>query len=190
MSFQHYLHEKQKASFGHEKMYKPRPKKRLLIIGHAQHGKDTVAEMIEELFDYSFKSSSIAASEIFLYEALKDKYGYANPIECFKDRVNHRKEWHDLICEYNREDKARLAKVILSKVDIYVGMRSNVEVEECQHQGLFDYILGVYDYRKSEEHKGSFDINLWEKSDLIIPNSQGLYELKERVRKLKPLLCG
>ena len=92
--------------------------KKLLIIGHARHGKDTVAEFLKELFGYTFKSSSVAASEIFLYDSLKAKYDYMDPIQCFEDRVNHRQEWHNLICDYNKEDKARLAKGILANSDM------------------------------------------------------------------------
>lgn len=162
-------------------------KKNLLIIGHARHGKDTVAEILNVEYGYNFESSSVAASRIFLYAALKNKYGYQSFDECFEDRLNHRPEWYDLICKYNLEDKARLAKDILKTSNIYVGMRSNVEVEECLKQGIFDLIIGVYDYRKSEEHKGSFDINIWEKSDLIIPNSGTLEDLKNRILKLSTL---
>jgi hypothetical protein len=84
-------------------------------------------------FGYNYKSSSLAASEIFIYDTLKDKYGYKTPEECFEDRVNHRAEWFDLICDYNKDDKARLAKEIMKSADIYVGMRSN---EECERMYL------------------------------------------------------
>jgi hypothetical protein len=73
-----------------------------------------------------------------------------------------------LICEYNKDDKARLAKKILSLNDMYVGMRSNEEIEKCQEDRLFDYIIGMYDPNKPLEPKDSFDINLFEKSDIII----------------------
>jgi hypothetical protein len=164
--------------------------KKLLIIGHARHGKDTVAEYLRELFGYNFESSSQAASRIFLYEALKGKYGYQSPEECFEDRVNHRQEWHDLICAYNAIDPVRLAKDILKTSNVYVGMRSDREVEAAVEQGIFDYIIGVYDYRKPEESKDSFNINMWEKADIIIPNSSTLQKLKERVNMLKPFLLS
>jgi hypothetical protein len=73
---------------------------KLLIIGHARHGKDSMAEILQENFGLKFKSSSEAAAEIFIYDVLKGKYSYKTPQECFKDRVNHRAEWHQLICEY------------------------------------------------------------------------------------------
>lgn len=96
---------------------------KLLIIGHKRHGKDTLAEIFRDNFGMTFNSSSNAAAEIFIYDALKNKYGYKSFKECFYDRMNKRAEWYDLICEYNVKDKARLAKDILKDNDCYVGMR-------------------------------------------------------------------
>ena len=163
-------------------------KKKILVLGHARHGKDTVAEMIKKEFGLTFESSSIAAARIFLYDTLKEKYGYTSPEQCFEDRVNHRAEWYDLICKYNEVDKARLAKMILEKDDMYVGMRDEAEIEACMNQGVFDLIIGVYDPRKPLEPKNSFNIDLWKACDLIIPNAEGLLELKYRVLDLAPLI--
>jgi dephospho-CoA kinase len=162
--------------------------KTILIIGHARHGKDTVAGIMQESFGYNFESSSEAASRIFLFKALRDKYGYKSPKQCFEDRVNHRVEWHDLICEYNKDDKARLAKDILKTSNVYVGMRSDEELDECKRQKIFDVVLGVYAHDKPEESPDSFSINIWKQSDIIIPNSQGILELYIRVLKLKPII--
>lgn len=74
---------------------------RLLIIGPARHGKDTLAETMRDNFGLNFKSSSQACSDIFIFNELKDKYGYTTPEECFEDRLNHRAEWYQLICGYN-----------------------------------------------------------------------------------------
>lgn len=157
---------------------------KLLIIGHCRHGKDTVAEMIRDMFGLTFQSSSQAAADIFIYDRLKDKYGYKTPEECFEDRMNHRAEWHDLICDYNKDDKARLAKDIIEMDDIYVGMRSDAEIQECVKQGLFDYVIGVYDPRKPHEPKDSFNIDLFIEADLIIPNGSSLGELESRVHNV------
>lgn len=157
---------------------------KILVIGSARHGKDTVAEMINKNFGLTFTSSSMAASEIFLYGALKNKYGYESPQECFEDRINHRAEWYDLIVKYNKKDRSRLAKGILEKSNIYVGMRDNEEALKCKEENLFDFVIGVHDPRKPEEPKESFNIDIWTMSDFIIPNSEGLKELEERVIKL------
>ena len=156
---------------------------KLLIIGHMRHGKDTVAEIIEEHTGMSFKSSSEMAAEIFIYNKLKDKYGYSSFIECFEDRMNHRAEWHDLIKNYNDPDKAKLAKEILKHNDMYVGMRSQVEIDKCVKDGVFDIIIGVYDPNKPLEPKDSFDIDLFASSDIIIPTGD-LKIVKEKVKKL------
>ena len=53
-------------------------------------------------FDLKFADSSRAAAEIFLYDKLKDKYGYTRTSRnAMKDRVNHRQEWFDEICRFN-----------------------------------------------------------------------------------------
>jgi hypothetical protein len=165
-----------------------RVKSKILIIGNARHGKDTVAEYMKSFFGYEFKSSSLAASEIFIYNTLKDKYGYKTPVECFEDRVNHRSEWFDLICEFNKDDKARLAKEIMKSADIYVGMRSDEECQECLKQGVFDIVIGVFDPRKPLEDKSSFDIDLFMESHYLILNNGTLNELGSRVIQLENTL--
>ena len=157
---------------------------RLLIIGNARHGKDTFAEILHEEFGLKYKSSSVAASEIFLYDALKEKYGYKSPDECFEDRVNHRQEWHEMIVEYNKEDRARLAKDILKEADCYVGMRSGAEIEECVRQGLFDLIIWVdASERLPEEGRESFNIDK-SYADVIIPNNGTYEEFRNRVIRI------
>lgn len=158
---------------------------KILIIGHARHGKDTLANALSFWYGLNYKGSSEAASEIFIYDALKEKYGYKTPVECFNDRVNHRAEWYDLICEYNSLDRARLAKAIMFDNNIYVGMRSNDEIDECLRQRIFDLIIGVYNPRLPEEGKDSFNINLWQKSDIIIPNAGTTTDLFYKAIKLR-----
>jgi len=154
----------------------------ILLIGHARHGKDTVAEMIQKLTGYNFESSSMAAARIFIFDYLKEKYGYKDFKECFDDRVNRRKEWHDLICDFNKEDKSRLAREIMKDSDIYVGMRSNEECEICVQNKVFDVVIGVFDPRKDLESSDSFNIDIWSKSDFIIINNGTLEDLERKVK--------
>ena len=51
---------------------------KLLVIGHGRHGKDTVCEILRDHYGYTFESSSKFCSLQFIYNDLKDKYGYAN----------------------------------------------------------------------------------------------------------------
>ena len=160
----------------------------MLIIGNARHGKDSLAEIMNEVYGLTFKSSSQAAADIFLYNTLKDKYGYTTSEECFEDRVNHRAEWKELICDYNKDDRAKLAKGILEYSDCYVGMRDRAEINECMRQGLFDIIIWVdASERLPLEDPSSFDIDKT-CADIIIENNRTFEEFKEKVLRLGKFL--
>jgi dephospho-CoA kinase len=155
--------------------------KKLLIIGNMKHGKDTFAEILNEQFGLKYQSSSQASADIFLYDVLKDKYGYKTPEECFEDRVNHRAEWKQMICDYNKDDRAKLSKEILKNSDCYVGMRDRKEINECMKQGLFDIIVWVdASERLPLEPASSFDIDKT-CADVIIENNGTFEEFKEKV---------
>lgn len=157
---------------------------KILIIGHKRHGKDTAAEIMREMYGLTYMSSSQAAADIFIYDRLKDVYDYKSEVECFNDRINRRAEWFNLISDYNREDPARLAKEIISRSDVYVGMRSWKEIDQCIRINLFDLIIGVYDHRRELESADSFDIDLWRYSDIVVPNSGTIEDLKNKIGKL------
>ena len=157
---------------------------KLLILGHMRHGKDTFAELLRDNYGLTFQSSSQAAADIFIYDELKEKYGYETSEECFEDRVNHRPEWHQMICDYNKDDQARLAKGILKNNDCYVGMRDTDEIKECMRQGLFDLIIWVdASERKPSEPKNSFNIDK-SIADIIIENNGTVEEFEEKVDRI------
>lgn len=112
---------------------------KLLVIGHARHGKDTVCDILKERYGFKFTSSSDFCNAEIVFPVLQPKYNYTSLHHCYIDRVNHRKEWHDLIHEYNKD--ARLVKEILAKYDVYCGLRNLKEFQESEH--LFDYIIWV-----------------------------------------------
>lgn len=153
-----------------------------------RHGKDTFAEILNKHFGLKFQSSSQAAADIFLYDTLKEKYGYKTSEECFEDRVNHRAEWKQLICDYNKDDRAKLAKEILKGADAYVGMRDRAEINECMKQGLFDIIIWVdATGRLPEEPASSFDIDKT-CADIIIENNGTFEEFEEKVLRFGKIL--
>jgi dephospho-CoA kinase len=160
----------------------------ICVLGHCRHGKDSLAEILQDEFGYTFQSSSQAAADIFLYNTLKDKYGYKTSKECFEDRVNHRAEWKQLICDYNKDDRARLAKGILEHSDCYVGMRDREEINECMRQGLFDIIIWVdASERLPFEDSSSFDIDKT-CADIIIENNGTFEQFKDKVLRLGKFL--
>lgn len=153
-----------------------------------RHGKDSLAEILFENFGLKYISSSQACADIFIYDELKDKYGYKTPEECFNDRVNHRQEWYEMICDYNKDDKARLAKEILKYNNAYVGMRDSAEIKECLKQGLFDLVIWVdASKRLPREDTSSFNITEAD-ADIIIENNGTFEEFKEKVLRLGTLL--
>ena len=169
---------------------KKRANPKVLIIGHGRHGKDTLAEIFQEHFGLKFMASSQAASDIFIYDELKDVYGYESSLECFEDRSNHRAEWYRMICNYNKNDKARLAKDILSINDCYVGMRDEPEIQECLNQGLFDLIIWVdASERHPQESAESFNIKK-SVADVVVYNNGTLEEFTKKAINLGKIIYG
>ena len=157
-------------------------KPRLLIVGHGRHGKDSVAELLNKNYGLTFSSSSEAAAKIFIYDELKGLYGYESFDECYADRHNRRAEWFDLITEFNKDDKARLAKLIMAENDIYVGMRSYEEIIACCNIGLFDTVIWVQRNSAPMESSSSFDIDITS-AEIVIENNGSLERLEEEVDK-------
>ena len=159
-------------------------KKKLLVIGHGRHGKDTVCEILRDRYDYSFESSSQFCSKLFIYDQLKDKYGYTSEEQCYADRHNHRAEWYDAICDYNVPDAATLGREMFAAYDIYCGLRNKREFFAMQNTGVFDYAIWV-DRSKylMPESKDSMSLEQW-MADYTIDNNGTLEELKFNVDQL------
>ena len=163
---------------------------KILILGNARHGKDTLAELFNKYFRLTFMSSSQASADFFLYNQLKDKYGYTTSEECFEDRVNHREEWYQAICDYNKDNRARLAQDILSRSDCYVGMRDKEEFKECVKQKLFDIIIWVDASKRLPLEPGtSFNINMSD-ADIIVENNGTFEEFVEKSKRIGKALFG
>ena len=152
---------------------------KLLLLGHSRHGKDTVAELL----GLSFCSSSEFAADHVIFPILGPKYGYESPLACFQDRHQHRKEWFDIISDYNREDPCRLAKALLAVCDVYVGMRSSVEFQGCRH--LFDLVVWVDALdRHPPEDAESCSVTPFH-AHYILDNNGSLEDLAQQVSRLK-----
>ena len=163
---------------------------KILILGNARHGKDTLAELFNQHFGLTFMSSSQASADFFLYNQLKDKYGYTTSEECFEDRVNHREEWYQAICDYNKDNRARLAQDILSRSDCYVGMRDKEEFKECVKRKLFDIIIWVDASKRLPLEPGtSFNINISD-ADVIVENNGTFEEFVEKSKRIGKVLFG
>lgn len=116
--------------------------KKILILGHGRHGKDSLAEFLEHYYHITFESSSWGAAEA-IFPWLQDRldFKYEDVDEAYEDRHNHRELWKELITNYNTPDKSALCRQILNKSDCYVGMRCQKEYEASKH--LFDLVIWV-----------------------------------------------
>jgi hypothetical protein len=153
---------------------------KILILGNARHGKDTLAELLSENFGMTFKSSSEMAMELFIFDEIAEDMGYSTMGQCFEDRVNHRQTWYEMICDYNKDDRARLAKDILEGYDCYVGMRDLEEFEASKD--LFDLIIWVDATKRigSDENTNKISMHV---ADMVITNN-GTFESFESKAKL------
>ena len=159
-------------------------KKKLLVIGHGRHGKDTVCEMLRDDYDYSFESSSQFCSKLFIYNNLKEKYGYETEEQCYADRHNHRAEWYDAICDYNVPDAATLGREMFSAYDIYCGLRNKREFFAMKNTGVFDYCIWVdRSMHLPPESSDSMSLEQW-MADFTIDNNGTLENLKFNLDKL------
>lgn len=145
-------------------------KPKILVLGHARHGKDTVAEILRDVHGYNFISSSMFAVREFIYEVTSDSLDYTSHSECYEDRVNHRELWYMLIKMYNIKDKACLARKVVDNYDIYVGMRDYSEYRASAQ--MFDYILWVDSTGRGipKEPVSSFTIPYDDEKMILIDN--------------------
>jgi hypothetical protein len=157
---------------------------KLLVVGHGRHGKDTVCEILKNEYGFSFESSSRFCSRLFIFDALKDKYGYNNEKQCYNDRHNHRTEWYNMIHDYCSDDLARLGKNIFAEHDIYCGLRNRREFHAMRNQQVFDYCIWVdrSDHLPAED-PSSMSIEPW-MSNFVIDNNAGLDRLEKNIDEL------
>lgn len=155
-----------------------RPK--LLILGYARHGKDTIAEMLHRKHGFRFTSSSEFVGREIIWDTW-GKLNYPTFEAMFADRVNHRQIWMEMIAQYNTPQKNRTARTMLQRgCDLYVGMRRMDEFEASRH--LFDYSIWVDRSEHLPPETGSMDITPeLARPDFTIDNNETLEGLEQSV---------
>lgn len=165
-------------------------KPKLMIIGHARHGKDTVCSILNLLYDLRFESSShfVAEKAVKPYLA-RMGIVYDNFDQMYRERIHHRKEWHDAIAEYNREDPAKLGMELFAQYDIYCGIRSRIELEHLRLRNAFDQVWWIdAGLRMEPEPESSMKLNEAD-ADLIINNNGSKEFLCENIIKAYRITC-
>lgn len=168
-----------------------RPK--ILILGYARHGKDTVAEYLRDAYGLNFTSSSMFCAERVMLPYFKANQtptspSYESAGECFDDRHNHRATWFQQIEAFNTPDKASLGRAIFAEHDIYCGLRSAREFHAVKNSGLYDVCLWVDALQRHDpEPRTSCTVEPW-MADHIIDNNGSIDELKYNVDTLMTML--
>lgn len=192
-------------------------KPKLLILGHARHGKDTVAEILQRDYGFSFTSSSLFCAEHVIWEAVNNPTAalehhvaagcpglteselgselammrdqqYANAVDCFNDRGNFRTAWFALIAGYCYPEKERLTREIFEENDIYVGIRNKREYYAAVNANIVDGVIWVdASERVDQEPMASCTVEPW-MSNWIIDNNGSEEELHRNVHQLMTTL--
>lgn len=172
-----------------------RPK--VLVLGYARHGKDTVAEILRDEYGLRFTSSSLfCAAEVVLpylrqhhpeianaYDVnCKDCEGQAQA--CFEDRANHRALWYKAIHSFNQPDASALSKAIFKEHDVYCGLRSRAEFNAANNAGIFDVSVWVdRSEHQPPEDRESCTVGPW-MAQFEVDNNGSLDDLRFNVKQL------
>lgn len=170
-------------------MFKLR-KPRLMVIGHARHGKDTVCEILRDDFGLKFVSSSWFCGEIAVRPWLANiGITYPDMNACYNDRHNHRAAWHDAIADYNKDDPARLGRELFEQFDVYCGLRSKLEFDALKSEGAFDAAFWVdRSEHQPPENISSMKLTMLD-ADYRIDNNGDLENLRRNVHSaMKPFV--
>lgn len=102
---------------------------KILIVGHARHGKDTAAEYLRDQYAFKCKGSSEICAG-FIRKAMQQLgVKYASDHDCYIDRGNHRGFWYQAIKTYCSTNLSAVADLIYATNDIYCGIRNKEELE-------------------------------------------------------------
>lgn len=192
-------------------------KPKFLILGHARHGKDTVAEILSDEYGFAFASSSLFCAEKVIWDAIHNQQAaidrhiaagspgmsagqlieelsmmaareYPSYAQCFADRGNFRAAWFSLIAAYCYPDKERLAREIFAENDIYVGIRNKRELNAVLNAGLADVTIWVdASERVDQEPMASCTVEPW-MAMFTIDNNGSAEDLHRNVHQLMSTL--
>lgn len=155
---------------------------KIMVIGDATHGKDTVSKILCELYDLKFVSSSYFCMGLCVRRDLEAQgIFYNSDEECYADRVNHRDKWYNSIARFNKYNPARLGTALFEKFDLYCGNRNPLEFNAMKERNIFDVSFWV-DASKRLPPEARTSMGLTKKdADYIIDNNGPLEDLRSNV---------
>jgi hypothetical protein len=158
-----------------------RPRPRILVLGHARHGKDTVADILSRHHGRRCLSTSLAAAQVVRLALSEEGITYESDEACYADRVNHRAFWFDTIADLNDPDPATLVRHILEYHDVVAGLRSAREFGASA--ALFDAIWWVDASGRGvpTELTSSMDITFDPERMTLVDNGGSFADLERKV---------
>lgn len=156
---------------------------KILVLGHAQHGKGTFCELLTQYHGLECISSSRAALPYIapVLRANRPGYEHLTNEDLYLNRGRMRESWYEAIRLLNTPDKAALAKLICKDYDVYDGMRCVNEFVASAH--LFDRIYWV-DASRREPPDPTLTI-FYDRRMTRVDNNGTLEDLENYVRELK-----
>jgi len=157
---------------------------KLMVLGEARHGKDSVCEILRRDYGLTFESSSHFVAEKAVRPALAAKgIVYSDFDTMYADRVNHRADWFDAIAAYNHPDLARLGRELYEVYDIYCGIRSAPELKALQAAGVIDFTIWVDASRRCEPEPASSCTVTRDMADYVLDNNGPVEGLEAEVKR-------
>ena len=165
----------------HQKFAYKKP--RIMVIGHARHGKDTVCELLRDKYNLNYVSSSRLLAGLIWQD--EDFMGaYSNSKECWEDRINHRTKWFNKIVKLNTPTKTTITQIIYSHYDIYCGIRDASELWAVNEANLYDLCIWVDASGRLElENPNSINVTKY-MADVVLYNNGTLEELERNLHLL------
>lgn len=175
---------------------------KIFVVGYGRHGKDTVCEMLRDMYGLTFGASSwVMAERLMLpyFNSHPHLPSYQSVEECFNDRhgissykddygqpliAEHRAVWYNQIKAFNDENGlSALGRIIADKFDIYAGIRNHEELQACLDEGVYETAVWV----DRSAHMPPEDVSSCtvtrDMAEYVIDNNGSLDDLRVNVQK-------
>lgn len=154
---------------------------KIVIIGHGECGKDSVANAISSRYGLSFKGSISWYMKAHVAKELE-----VSEMTAWDSRRDNRHLWRDSIDAYREGDPARIIRECFKLADIVTGVRPAEEMESALAEGLIDCVIWV---ERNVPIDPTLELNK-EVADVIIDNTGSLADMYLAVHNLSELQGG
>lgn len=164
---------------------------KIMVLGHKDHGKTTVAEMLQSKFGFRFTDTTEQLMQIARHYVQNTPSCGLNWVT-FAEHYNKNKDlvrplMKTALQQYTKNDPARFIKEQYEKCDVYAGCRSSTEYKAAK--GVIDFTFWVQDPRK-EENDPTMDIVFDPDTMIHINNNGSLLQLECNLKHTLYQLAG